>query len=120
MKRLIGMGLLVLMIGCKGPQGPQGPQGPTGLLVDGVLVHLAGPVTGNDMFVDVPGLNIERGDVVNVYVCNGQSTNQCNPVPSYSGNVTYRINEMPNKTIIELVGFQTVGNFYYIDALEKN
>ena len=106
---------LFVLIGCKGPAGPQGAPG----MNAGKIVDFNGPITSNDQYVTATGLNIERGDVLNVYACTGASNNQCVLVSGNSGAASYRIHESAGVTTVELLNFTLIGNFYYIDTLQQ-
>jgi hypothetical protein len=87
MKKLM-FGMLLLVVGCKGPAGSKGDRGDTGIHGPGQIVVLNGPVTSDDF--NVTDSRIGLASQVNVYIGIGSEVLQL-PIYNVAGgyNVLY-------------------------------
>ena len=116
-KLLLAISTLIALTSCKGKDGSPGLPGAPGAPAVSFIVTRSGPVLSDDIFVLVPGLNIQRGDILNVYSCLNTACVQTAIFQPGTGlNVFYIV----TGSFVELINMKSAGNnLYYITALEK-
>lgn len=111
MIKLIAGVLLLSVIGCKGKDGEPGRS------FTSSMVNLSGPITSDNFSVKVPGLRLDRGDILAVYACAGTDCTSLNVYEAGIGlNVFYGV----RGDTVTIVNAKTgSGTLWYISALEK-
>lgn len=113
--KLLGCLLIGFMLaGCKGKDGEAGPPG---LSATSSIVTRNGVIPSDNFTVNVPGLNISRGDILAVYVCLNTVCVQMEIFQPGTGlNVFYAV-QGSNVTLFNALS--AGNNLYYITALER-
>lgn len=117
MKKMMVVMVGLLLVSCKGKDGAPGAAGAPGASFSSSMVNRNGSVASDSILVNIPGLSIQRGDLLAVYTCIASACVQLNLYQPGVPNNMYYIVQGSNVTIQQaLTGNQTL---WYISAVEK-